>query len=262
MNRMLIGFVMLSWFIPIGCVAGIICLRDTVKSQVKPEVLNAGFIDIMQTGQVNASARLIRIYIGEPGKFSIPISLYSGVSANNFQNQQNPLASRLNDQLLSHFINPMSGLINFSIQGNNLLYHKSEKISGAGIIYQVGERLLTGYKSGLPGDPTTGRPVNFMNTVAAAGLYLQTGAWEKNVNATGLCWMSFRYILSHSATKPLSEFTGLDDLKGICRAWSAGWGIDINNLLNVKLVVYKYIHVQGDILKTPVYQFTFNYAMK
>lgn len=262
MNRCVIGFVILCWFSPCARVSGNTSLRDTVKAQVKPEILNAGFIDIMQTGQVNASARLVRIYIGEPGKFSIPVSLYSGVSANNFQNQQNPVASRLNDQLISHFINPMSGLINFSLQGNNLLYHKSEKISGAGIIYQVGERLLTGYKSGLPGDPSTGRPVNFLNTVAAAGLYLQTGAWEKNVNTTGLCWVSFRYILSHSTTRPLNEFNGLDDLKGICRAWSAGWGIDINNLLNVKLVVYKYIQAQGDMFKSPVYQFTFNYAMK
>jgi hypothetical protein len=50
----------------------------------KPEVLNNGFIDVINNGQINGSARLIRLHIGEPGKFAIPLSFYSGVSANNF----------------------------------------------------------------------------------------------------------------------------------------------------------------------------------
>src|SRR5436190_16147424 len=53
----------------------------------KPEIFTNGFIDIINNGQINASARFIRLYIGEPGRFAIPLSLYSGVSANNFQNQ-------------------------------------------------------------------------------------------------------------------------------------------------------------------------------
>ena len=53
----------------------------------KPEIFTSGFIDIINNGQVNASARFIRLFIGEPGKLSIPLSFYSGVSANNFQNQ-------------------------------------------------------------------------------------------------------------------------------------------------------------------------------
>jgi len=49
---------------------------DTVKttyakaSAVKPEILTSGFIDIINNGQVNASARFIRLFIGEPGKFA------------------------------------------------------------------------------------------------------------------------------------------------------------------------------------------------
>lgn len=54
----------------------------------KPEILTSGFIDIVNNGQINASARFIRLFIGEPGKFAIPLSIYSGVSSNNFQNQQ------------------------------------------------------------------------------------------------------------------------------------------------------------------------------
>jgi hypothetical protein len=61
---------------------------DSVKNkEYKPEIFTSGFIDVMNNGQVNGSARFIRLLIGEPGKFAIPLSLYGGVSNNNFQNQ-------------------------------------------------------------------------------------------------------------------------------------------------------------------------------
>src|SRR5688572_2650822 len=88
--------------------------RDTMKpvlaktKEIKPEILTSGFIDIINNGQVNASARFIRLFIGEPGKFAIPLSFYSGVSSNNFQNQQNAIGQRTNEQLVTNFINPLS----------------------------------------------------------------------------------------------------------------------------------------------------------
>ena len=54
-----------------------------LKNQ-KPEIFTSGFIDIFNSGQVNASARFLRLNIGEPGKFSVPLSFYTGVSSNNF----------------------------------------------------------------------------------------------------------------------------------------------------------------------------------
>lgn len=84
----------------------------------KPEIFTSGFIDVMNSGQVNASARFIRLFIGEPGKFAIPLSLYGGVSSNNFQNQQSGgQLLKSNDHLVNQYINPLSGLINISIDG-------------------------------------------------------------------------------------------------------------------------------------------------
>ena len=40
---------------------------DTVK-RYKPEIFTSGFIDIINNGQVNASARFIRLFIGGLGK--------------------------------------------------------------------------------------------------------------------------------------------------------------------------------------------------
>lgn len=60
---------------------------DTTKkvNNLKTEIFTSGFIDIMNSGQVNASARFIRLFIGEPDKFAIPLSIYGGISNNNFQ---------------------------------------------------------------------------------------------------------------------------------------------------------------------------------
>src|SRR5687767_1137980 len=83
---------------------------STIKTApAKPEILSSGFIDIVNNGQINASARFIRLSIGEPGKFSFPLSIYSGVSANNFQNQQTFGGQRTNEHLVNSFINPLSG---------------------------------------------------------------------------------------------------------------------------------------------------------
>jgi hypothetical protein len=124
------------------------------KTPYKPEILTSGFFDIVNNGQVNASARFIRLFIGEPGKFAIPLSIYSGVSTNNFsngplsgQNQQNQSLYRSNDQLVINFINPLSGLANISVECIIFLNRKKQRITKTGLIYHVGERILTGQKA-------------------------------------------------------------------------------------------------------------------
>jgi len=97
----------------------------------------------MNNGQLNASARFVRLSIGEPGKFFIPLSIYGGVSNNTFNGQQGsatPL-QKSNDRLINQYINPLSGLINVSIDGI-IYFSKSKKITKSGFMYQVGEREL------------------------------------------------------------------------------------------------------------------------
>ena len=92
---------------------------DTSKPKLpKPEIFSSGFIDVVNNGQVNASARLIKLYVGEPGKFQLPLSFYGGVSSNNFQNQNTGgQLLKSNDHLVNQYINPFSGLVNVSIEG-------------------------------------------------------------------------------------------------------------------------------------------------
>ncbi len=236
--------------------------KDSIKGY-KPEIFTSGFIDIVNNGQVNASARFIRLYIGEPGKFAIPLSLYGGVSNNNFQNQSNTGGlQRNNDHLVTQYINPLSGLINVSVDG--VVYFKqTQKITKTGFLYHVGERVLTGYRSGLLSNPKTGKPVNFLNSFSTAGLYFQTGAWERNNSKNvGVFWLALRYIGCYTNPKQIIEFLPGINTNGFYHGYSLGFGVEINNLVNIKVIYYKYVKQPEIEYYLPIYQFSFNYSLK
>jgi len=228
----------------------------------KPEIFTSGFIDIINNGQLNASARFIRLYIGEPGKFAVPLSLYSGVSSNNFKNGQSVL-QRSNDELVANFINPLSGLANISVDGVMMFNQKTEKVTKAGFLYHFGERILTGIRTGPASNATTGKPVNFLNSFASAGLYFQTGAWEKsNTKNVGVSWFAFRLMGCYTNAGQLKEI--MPDLKtnGFYTGYSVACGVEITKLVNIKAVYYKYLKKPEIDYSLPIYQFSFNYTMK
>lgn len=236
--------------------------RNNFKWSYKPEILTSGFIDVTSTGQVNASARLIRLFIGEPGGRGIPVSIYSGVSSNSFQNQQSG-GIRTNDQLGNNLINPLGGLVNMSMEGLLLINKKNYRVTASGFIYQLGARLLSGYRAGPVTDPGTGKPVNFLNSLGAGGVYFQTGAWEKNNSRNmGIFWLTGRYIICSSGKQALrAVFPNLLN-GGLFQAWSAGWGIEINNFVNIKMIFYKYMNKPSEELADSIYQFSFSYALR
>lgn len=244
------------------CISQTKAVRDTVKIY-KPEIFTSGFIDIINNGQVNASARFIRLFIGEPGKFSIPLSFYSGVSNNSFQNQYNSGSLRgNNDHLVNQYINPLSGLVNISI--DDIIYFKhTPKVTKTGFLYHLGERVLTGYRTGLVTDPQTGKPANFLNGFANLGLYFQTGAWERNnAKNVGVFWLALRYIGCYTNPKQINEFLPDTFTNGIYHGYSAGFGVEINSLVNLKVLYYRYVKQPEIDYSLPIYQFSFNYSLK
>ena len=203
------------------------------------------------------------MYIGEPGKFAVPLSLYGGVSNNNFQNQSNTGGlQRSNDHLVNQYINPLSGLINISIDG--IVYFRStEKITKTGLLYHIGERVLTGYKTGMVTNPQTGKPINFLNSFATLGWYFQSGAWERNnTKNVGIFWLALRYIACYTNPAQIKAF--LPDVKtnGIYHGYAVGFGVEINNLVNLKAIYYKYSKQPEIEYALPIYQFSFNYSLK
>ena len=237
--------------------------QNQERNNYKPEILNNGFIDVVGNGQINASARFLRLYIGEPKKFSIPLSLYSGVSANNFQNSQSQPNNKNNEHLYNNFINPLSGLVNICIEDVYFQKKKQNKITWVSIIYNTGLRILTGNKVGLITNPSTGKPVNFINSFASSGLYFQTGAWERNNQSNlGIFWAAFRLIGSYSNPNQLKDIVPDIKTNGLYYGYSFGWGVEINSLVNLKVIFYKYLKQPEFDFTTPIYQFSFNYSLK
>lgn len=232
---------------------------------LKPELFTSGFIDIINSGQVNASARFIKLYIGEPGKFAIPLSFYGGVSNNTFNSQGSSsvsVFSKSNEHLVNQYINPMSGLINISIDGSKYLAADTV-ITKLGFIYLFGERLLNGNRIGLATNPQTGKPKNFLNSFAVAGLVFQTGAWEKTVaKNVGVFWLCLRYHLCYTNPKQIQEFLPDIQTNGLYTGYSLGFGIEVNNVVSMKAIYYKYTKAPEIDYGLPIYQFTFNYSLK
>jgi hypothetical protein len=236
--------------------------QSSEHSISNPEVFTSGFIDVMNSGQVNASARILRTCFGEPGKFSIPVSIYSGVSSQGFQGN-NSIAPRSNEMLASNFINPLSGLVNVSFENLLFIQGNKKKLTNFGILYQFGERILTGFQKGTIASPVIGRPVNFLNTFFSPGLYFQTGAWEKgNQGNLGITWFVFRYIATYTDPLKLKEWLPGIETNGIYLGYSIGWGIEITRLVNAKVIYYRYVKGPEIEYFQPVYQFTFNYSLK
>jgi len=123
--------------------------------------------------------------------------------------------------------------------------------------------MLTGYKTGPVTDPSTGKPVNFLNSFITGGLYFQTGAWERsNTKNVGLFWTAARYILCKSNSSQLREILPAIQTNALYHGWSLAWGVEINNLVNIKVIYYKYVKGPEIDYSVPIYQFSFNYSIK
>jgi hypothetical protein len=122
---------------------------------------------------------------------------------------------------------------------------------------------LTGYKGGLINGFPTSKPVNFLNSFCTSGLYFQTGAWEKNnAKNIGLFWITGRYIFCKSGSGQINEILPDISTNAFYHGWSLAWGIEINGLLNIKVIYYQYVKKPEIEYSFPIYQFSFNYTLK
>ena len=217
----------------------------------KPEILSGGFIDFAQNGQMNASARFFRLYIGEPGKFQIPVSVYTGVSANNFS------VNRENEDIILHLINPGTGIFNMSFDGINPVIGKKSKITSLQLQYQAGFRFLSVYNKQLYEN------ISFFNVIGGAGLTFVTGAWESSkINNIGLFWLNVRGLYSGNPQKIFRDFFSVP-VKNNLYAYSAGLGIEITQTLNVKVFYFHFLNNRElEEFTQPFLQITFNYSMR
>lgn len=156
----------------------------------------------------------------------------------------------------------MSGLVNISLD-QTFYFSRTQKLTGFAFIMQIGERLLNGIRIGQVSDPMTGKSINFLNTFSAAGLLFQTGAWDKSDSKNiGIFWIAVRFHSCKSSPKSIKEFLPDINTNGIYTGYSCGFGIEINKLVNIKAIYYKYLKAPEIDYGLPIYQFSFNYTMQ
>lgn len=144
----------------------------------KPELFNSGFLDFQNSNQINAAARIFRLYIGDPKKFKVPLSIYSGVSGNNYNSGLSSIKG--SEQMIISLINPMSGILNISTD-NSVCLSKKNKLTTISFEYQLGEKMVTGSQA------ITLKNFNYFSTFINCGLLFKTGAWEKGKRKE--CWV-------------------------------------------------------------------------
>jgi hypothetical protein len=126
----------------------------------------------------------------------------------------------------------------------------------------LGERVLTGIRVGQITNNQTGKPSNFLNSFGTAGFYFQTGAWERNnAKNIGIFWLIVRHHICYSNPLQIKEFMPEISTNGIYTGYSLGFGIEIDKLVNIKAIYYKYLKAPEIDYGLSIYQFTFNYTM-
>ena len=169
-----------------------------------------------------------------------------------------------NELLATNLINPFSGLANVSTDGLQLFGKRRNKVTGWGILYQLGARVLSGMKQGYVASAAlTARSMNFINSFGSIGFYFQTGAWEKyQKRNVGVSWWMIRYISSWTNKKSLLEIVPGIQTNGFYTGYSLGWGVEVTKLVNFKVIYYKYLKEPEVEYYSPIYQFSVNYSLR
>jgi hypothetical protein len=71
-----------------------------------------------------------------------------------------------------------------------------------------------------------------------------------------------RYIWIYTRPSQIKEFLPTIETNGLYHGYSIGWGVEINKLVNIKVLYYKYKKKPEIDYNLPIYQFSFNYSLK
>lgn len=228
-----------------------------------PDWLSAGMMELGQGGQMQASARVVRLMIGEPGKWQIPLSVYSGVTQAGVVPMNGVgLNNRSNESITWQLYSPWSGIINMGFEGQRL-YRRWGQQSAFRFVFQFGERLLSGYRVGPITDPLTGKQQLLWNHYLVVGWVLQTGAWERtNPKNLGRGWLMARMHLSYSAPEQLKGFFSLAELRGLYGGASLGFGVEVSRVVQIRCAVYWPVRGPEWTTSRNLTQFSFQYNWK
>ena len=203
-------------------------------SEKNLELFGKGLLDYGFAGQVQASAQALKINIGEPKGFYLPVYLLVGATNGDIGSE------KINKSTVLSMINSTGGLMNLSTNFYAKLYASESAITSLRFTSQLGAKLVTGRDS-LTNDGQI-RPMGFFE----GGLVFQTGAWEADAGYEegGIFWVQARYAIMSMAKDDLKSYFG-EKVDQLPSGPKLELGILIKNKVNIKLSYFKAVTGQN-----------------
>ncbi|WP_316814482.1 hypothetical protein [Pedobacter nyackensis] len=202
--------------------------RLGAAQQKDVELFGKGLLDYGFEGQFQATTQAVKIHIGEPNKFYIPVYLLVGATTGDFGKDE------LNKSAILSLLNPSGGLLNLNGNGYVRLTGSETSITSVKLTSTIGAKLLTGRNS--VDNSSLIKPVYF----ADPGVYFQTGAWDPGTGYQdgGIFWLQAKYALFGMAKKDLQEFFG-SAVNDIPQGIRFEMGCFVKDRVNIKLSYFK-----------------------
>jgi hypothetical protein len=193
-----------------------------------------GFLDYGLQGQFQTTAQVLKINIGEPNGFYLPVSLLVGAANSDFSSNE------VNLNTIMGLINPTGGAMNLSTNFHVKLYDDNDKVTRLKISGLLSGKLITG-RNYITNESHVS-PSGYLDL----GVFFQTGAWtaQDEYRDGGIFWVQAKYSVSYLAGKDIATYFG-EDIQGMPNGPRIEVGCYIKNRVNIKLAYYKALGKDG-----------------
>ncbi len=195
-------------------------------------VLERAFLDMTTQGQAQASAQVVRICIGEPGKFALPLYFLAGATggAAGAQTQGEATASTL--------LNPLGGNLALALNDDYRMLTLGDH-SFLRLTYTVAGRYLHMTDSAGVGVP-------LVVGTFAGGLRLQTAAWSPGdtTEGVGTAWLQLTVAGDVASKGRLATIFG-PNATNWATSINVDMGVKVSGRLNAKISLYHALNDHG-----------------
>jgi hypothetical protein len=199
------------------------------KKQI--EFFGKGLLDYGFEGQLQATAQAVKVNIGEPNGFYLPVYLLVGATNSDLG------SAELNKSAVMNLINPTGGTLNLSSNFYIKFYESESKVTSLKFNGYIAGKLISGR------DAVTNESFSKPSVFFDGGLIFQTGAWteDEGYKDGGVFWMQAKYAASYMAAEDLRSYFG-ESVNGIPHGVRFELGCYIKSRINIKLSYYKAIN--------------------
>lgn len=229
--------------------AQLVAVHDPGKDAEEPTFFVGSFVDYQFSGQLQAVSELIKIEVGNPKGFSLPLSVFAGAISQVAGDQA------LNASTVADLISSYGGNLNGTSSFLKPFYLDPDSVTVVKISGLASARGISG-RDQADSDQSS---VVF-GGYGEGGVFFQTGAWKSRLlgEDPGRIWVQIRYSHSYLSVENRALFFGEETENP--SGFRLDGGLNIAGVIDAKFSVY--MPRSGTTLPTldgNVYKFAFDY---